>query len=411
MANGMLERYQENIGQPFVRSPVGQGISGYFGLAPANETDPSEAYRIGQAMGNMPAIGAPAGAFKATMGVMKAVPGMMEGLAGAALIGPSSVNPKTRQMFAKIKELTDIGANRQDIQKVFPNASLVEISPGQYAVEISDKAAAFTRKLTEGKETTAKLGEILSHDKLFKEYPELKDIPITLLLDKKQNLPKGKFHKDTKGISISANSPEELLNSLTHEVEHWIQFKEAWPSGGNPNAMKVGAGAYKVQIARNSKALSDIQETIRNTTSEQELAELNRRARIFADRVETYKQLEKYPDSREGRFAAYADLWGERAARAAADRRLLTEEERLQQPLQAYIDQEIRRVDMTRPEFKGDKPLSFKEQSLRAKEILDPIKTADPDNKGMTISTPQDFIPYGDLYSENPMNMPYRADR
>lgn len=420
MANGLFsnlnELYQSNIGQPFVRSPVGQGISGYLGLAPANETSPSEAYRVGQAMGNMPAIGAPSGAFKAAT----QIPGLLEGLSGAALIGPRSTNPATRTMFDKIKELSSIGATRQDIQKVFPNASLVEVSPGQYAVEISDKAAAFTKKLQPGKETTRKLGEILSHDKLFREYPELKDLDVTMMLDEKQKFPKGDFNKKTKSINISANSPEELLNTLTHEVEHWIQFKEAWPSGGNPNAMKVGLGAYKAQIAKNSKALSDIQQTIQSKQTElanaapeaaqaleQEIAELNRRAGFFADRVNTFQQLEKYPDSYEGRFAAYADLWGERAARAASDRRLLTEQERLQQPLQAYIDQEIRRVDIRRPEFQGGRPLSLQQQAIRAKEILTPLKTEDPLNKGMKIVIPQDLIPYGDLYSENPLNMPY----
>lgn len=426
MPQGMLGRlnelYQENIGQPFVRSPVGQGISGYLGLDPASENAPTEAYRAGQALGTSPALGAPAGAFKASVGAFKAVPGLMEGLTGAALVGMRSSNPKTREMFENIKKLTDIGATRQDIQRVYPSASIVEISPGQYATEISDKASAFTQKLTPGKETSAKLGQILSHEKLFKEYPELKDFPVSVLLDQNARLPRGDFDK-TKGIRVTANSPQELLNTLTHEIEHWIQFKEAWPTGGQESAMKVGLGAYKTQIARDSKALNELQRTVSSKQTEltnaspeaarkiqDELVQLNRRSEVFQDRLNTFRQLEKYPSTYDGRFAAYADLWGERAARAASDRRLLTEQERMQQPLQAYIDQEIRKTDATRPEFQSygpARPIPLQENPLKAQRILKPLQTDDPLNRGMKINTPQDAIPYGDIYEDNPFGVPY----
>jgi hypothetical protein len=44
-------------------APVREGIKGYFGMEP--ETSGSEAYRTGQALSNMPGVGAPAGAVKA----------------------------------------------------------------------------------------------------------------------------------------------------------------------------------------------------------------------------------------------------------------------------------------------------------------------------------------------------------
>jgi hypothetical protein len=60
------QAYQQNIGEPFA-AVVGGAGRGYLGLDKPEYGGllSEESYRMGQAMGNMPAIGAPAGAFKA----------------------------------------------------------------------------------------------------------------------------------------------------------------------------------------------------------------------------------------------------------------------------------------------------------------------------------------------------------
>lgn len=59
------QSYQQNIGQPFanVAGPFGRGLLGLE----RPEYGEEQAYRTGQAVGNMPAVSAPVGAFKAAM--------------------------------------------------------------------------------------------------------------------------------------------------------------------------------------------------------------------------------------------------------------------------------------------------------------------------------------------------------
>ena len=59
------QSYQQNIGQPFanVAGPFGRGLLGLD----RPEYGEEQAYRTGQAVGNMPAVSAPVGAFKAAM--------------------------------------------------------------------------------------------------------------------------------------------------------------------------------------------------------------------------------------------------------------------------------------------------------------------------------------------------------
>lgn len=70
-----IETYQRMIGQPAAQL-IGGGVRGFLGLdVPSYATDLGrEAYRTGQAMGNMPGIGAPAGAFKAAAMGAQALP-------------------------------------------------------------------------------------------------------------------------------------------------------------------------------------------------------------------------------------------------------------------------------------------------------------------------------------------------
>ena len=60
------QSYQQNIGEPFA-AVVGGGARGMFGLDRPEYGGllGQEAYRTGQAIGNMPAVSAPVGAFKA----------------------------------------------------------------------------------------------------------------------------------------------------------------------------------------------------------------------------------------------------------------------------------------------------------------------------------------------------------
>lgn len=82
------QSYQENIGQPFanVAGPFGRGLLGLE----KPEYGEEQAYRTGQAVGNMPAVSAPVGAFKAAAqvpGLLADASQAMKGLDLAGLLG------------------------------------------------------------------------------------------------------------------------------------------------------------------------------------------------------------------------------------------------------------------------------------------------------------------------------------
>jgi hypothetical protein len=108
------QAYQQNIGQPFanVAGPFGRGLLGLD----KPEYGEEQAYRTGQAVGNMPAVSAPVGAFKAAVQAPE-----LFGLLG-------SVAPK---MGAKVFDLLgyqgshkppapDYGAPLNDLTKIMP---------------------------------------------------------------------------------------------------------------------------------------------------------------------------------------------------------------------------------------------------------------------------------------------------
>ncbi|MEQ1771564.1 MAG: LPD23 domain-containing protein, partial [Devosia sp.] len=118
---------------------------------------------------------------------------------------------------------------------------------GQYdskpRFEFSDQEAAFTDAFANlpesqlfGEKQTMKLGDVLQHDELFKYYPEARDIDI---VKRKGFMDMGGLQgwfdsKNEIGVTPYAQDP---LSTVLHEVQHWIQIKEGFATGGNENAV------------------------------------------------------------------------------------------------------------------------------------------------------------------------------
>lgn len=79
------------------------------------------------------------------------------------------------------------------------------------------------------------LGKLVDAPELFAAYPDLADIGVTFqTLERGQN---GGYNRRFDSIDLSRdlkNRPEELLGSLTHEVQHAIQSREGFTPGSNP---------------------------------------------------------------------------------------------------------------------------------------------------------------------------------
>jgi hypothetical protein len=105
------QSYQQNIGQPFanVAGPFGRGLLGLD----RPEYGEEQAYRTGQALGNMPAIGAPVGAFKAAMqapeaiGAVAAITPKVAQKVANALTGQQLAHEIARQNAVKMLGLSE----------------------------------------------------------------------------------------------------------------------------------------------------------------------------------------------------------------------------------------------------------------------------------------------------------------
>jgi len=79
-----------------------------------------------------------------------------------------------------------------------------------------------------------KLGDMLQHEKLFNAYPELENTTIKPLDQKlvDQGI-LGIAHEDGS-ISLAPGHPDDMKSTLLHEVQHQIQNKEGFATGGSP---------------------------------------------------------------------------------------------------------------------------------------------------------------------------------
>ncbi len=95
----------------------------------------------------------------------------------------------------------------------------------------------------EGKDVKVPLGELLDHPELYKNYPDAARLPIALT--SMDSL--GSYHGKRAGIKLEKGmylTPEDLLDTLLHEVQHYIQDVEGFVAGAN-SRMLVSKAAMR----------------------------------------------------------------------------------------------------------------------------------------------------------------------
>lgn len=352
---------------------------GLLGMDPTSLAGASgEGYRTGQALSNMPGP-------QAVAKVAGKLPGMMEEVGGtlAFLAGKKSKDPMVKGLLGSIAELQNQGKSASEIREAFPKLSLVNIG-GEWAVEMPDNASMFKKSLPVGKAIEGTVKDLFSHKQLEKSYPDVANLKLKMKIDPNSEFPSGSFQVKDGVIEATAKDAIQLRETLTHELEHFIQQAEMWPRGGSPDAMRVGKGAYAMEkrnIFRSKEAALERQTAMMQKAAEyaekdpeyskrlqQEAQDYGKLFDRMDKKLATYDRLEAYPKTSEGRIAAYADLWGERAARAAGDRRDMTMEQRAANPIQQDLEGGIIPRDKDRY---GDlwKSTPFQEPSLKASDI------------------------------------------
>ena len=181
--------------------------------------------------------------------------------------------------------------------------SFSDVKTGATMREIDDSTAKIISK------KDGKASDVLKHDELFDRYPELRDIEV-----KFEDMPKGHSGKNEDGkIVINKNmSDEEIKSTLLHELQHSIQDKEGWATGGSAQEFlndlnrRVNLLRYELEF--------EPDDFIRD----KKLKELNE-----------IEQLAKSGKDKELAFEKYKKLWGEQQARATAYRKNMNMNERM----------------------------------------------------------------------------------
>lgn len=90
----------------------------------------------------------------------------------------------------------------------------------------------------------AVLSDIFEHPELYAQYPHLRNISIESRFGQK-GTPSGSFNENFNRIRAQSENPEDLKDTLLHEIQHAIQEKEGWARGGRPEQFYKLHSRYK----------------------------------------------------------------------------------------------------------------------------------------------------------------------
>lgn len=259
---------------------------------------------------------------------------------GGRLLG---IDPKSRARNSAVREAA-IKGDRNAMMDVATELALAGMTGG--GLYAGPKAAGFKTAQEEGKvfsnladkmqrfeiddsaaqimKNEGDLGEVLQHPELFEQYPFLKD-KIRVQVD--PNLEAAGSYQKPNWLGMGEYSPgwiklkEMKPKTLLHEIQHAIQEKEGFASGGNPNIIDyLDVRASKTELINKINSSPELKKSFRN----------------YQDGLISKAEYESHPLLREYNkleqmtpYDQYYNLAGEIEARDAAARMNMTPAERL----------------------------------------------------------------------------------
>lgn len=133
-----------------------------------------------------------------------------------------------------------VGMEKHDrsAEEIWNKTGWVKGRDGRWRFEIPDNLNNVNFAALE-KSTTCSLGEVYDNPKLYEAYPVLKDMRVRLSSDLPDDT-SGRFNLD--GITLNQkklkDSPEQVKETLVHEIQHAIQQEEGFASGGNASTRR-----------------------------------------------------------------------------------------------------------------------------------------------------------------------------
>lgn len=274
----------------------------------------------------------------AQLGGMPGAPSSAGGTLGT-FIGPKAAS-WDKQKAELAKQLLDSGAPPKQVWK---DHLIGRLPGGHLFSEIDDSAAKFVNKpTTHVLSKNPKIHQLFNHDELLNNYPSTQYYSVK----DSGSYGAGHFNYDESQIAIPASTPvkstiipQEAQNKinegldrssksvLLHELQHAIQDREGWPTGGSPTNTPLYDVEKLIEIQAHRKSLGIDPEQIRTAidSGQQVPIALRERLNKYDDLLRQEKEI---LDNKLAPIEAYRRLTGEAQARLTQERIQMNMEQR-----------------------------------------------------------------------------------
>ena len=148
-----------------------------------------------------------------------------------------------------------------DPEKVWKETGWTKDPSGKWMFRIDDSKMKMFEPEREFR--VKPLNEVIDHPELFKAYPELKEMNVTMAINPKE-VSKGSYNAWDM-ISVNAPDAKAAKKSLIHEIQHAIQEREGFVQGGDVKsdiAIKYAQDKLNKQLAPIRKEMRSIYDSI-----------------------------------------------------------------------------------------------------------------------------------------------------
>jgi Large polyvalent protein associated domain 23 len=321
---------------------------------------------------------------------------------------------------ATLREAEEMAAKGASKGEIFDKTGWFQGPEGGWKFEIPDRGAKYVREPMLARMVREHLGDQappqtlgsrFRHKELEKAYPGYGDeIKFGILPVNEPRSTKGGFDPATNTILLHPSlSPEEAKSVILHELQHWVDKREAFARGGNlttPEVLKVAEEA----APRFQQVAADFVGNVRRSAEEFKANNPNASATDFWN-AQPSSLLKEYEDAkrlaadpevakREAAYQAYTRLAGETGARNVQTRADFTLQARKEKPpwvtedyppegqIVAHQDQNVLPFSMLRT--REEVPVAVPGVPTKPREVFENETLANPP-----------FPQYAEAYPEN----------
>ncbi|MFH6944643.1 LPD23 domain-containing protein [Flavobacterium sp. FlaQc-50] len=246
---------------------------------------------------------------------------------GKALFQIAGQNANLKEEIRdNLKRAQELEKNGKSDKEIWIATGWQKGADGKWRVEFDDSKM----ELNDGYQSMRNytLDEAIEYDELFDLYPELKDVKFSVI--PRLGSMKGAFMPAKNLIMINGElSPEEVKSTLLHEIQHIIQSKEGFATGGTPKMAVdyLNSKISRLKLAKNLPS-SVIKAADKLSKSLFDGIDVNESKDNFVKELNNIKN-----KLSEGEWDVYQSIAGEVESRNVQNRMNMNAEERKKTPL------------------------------------------------------------------------------